>query len=151
MTVRDPRLQWALALALGGVFLYASADKILHPAEFARIVYHFHVIGPSQRIPPLVPNLFSIALPWVEAIAGLALVGGIWRREAAALVAVMLTAFLIAIGSAMARGIDIEKCGCFSVTGEGTRAGAEKLAEDAGLLAIAVLLATSAREPRTSA
>ena len=61
-----PLLHRVLGIALGAVFLYASLDKIAQPAKFARIVYHYQVIGPSQNVPPLVPNVFAVVLPWVE-------------------------------------------------------------------------------------
>jgi hypothetical protein len=51
----------------------------------------------------------------VELIAGLLLVVGVWRREAAATIAVLLVVFLAAAGSVIARGIDVENCGCTSV------------------------------------
>ena len=82
--LRHPALHWSLALALGGVFLYASCDKILHPREFARIVYQYQIIGPSpdaglrRR-----PTLLAVMLPWVELVCGLCLLTGLWRREAA--------------------------------------------------------------------
>src|SRR5262249_9274658 len=102
-----PVLQRLLGLALGAAFLYASLDKIAHPVDFARIVYPSQVIGPSQQIPPLVPNLFAVVLPWVEAVLGLLLLVGFWRREAALGTAVLLVVFLLAVGSAVYRGIDV--------------------------------------------
>jgi len=133
--------EWLLALPLGAVFIYASFDKILDPAAFARIVYHYQLIGPSRVIGPLPANLLAVTLPWVELLAGLLLASGFWRREAAALSALMLAVFLVAVGAALARGIDIENCGCFSVTEQGRRAGAQLLVADAGLLAAALYLA----------
>ena len=152
--LRHPALHWALGLLLGGVFLYASYDKILHPAEFAKIVYHYQVIGPSQRVPPLVPNLLAVTLPWVEAVIGVSLVFGLWRREAGALSAALLVVFLVGVASALARGIDIQNCGCFSVSAEGRRAGIQLILGDLALLAGALILAfgprpTAAPSPAT--
>lgn len=134
----------AAALALGGVFLYASFDKIAQPPEFARILYHYQVIGPSAHLPPMLPNLVAVVLPWLEAIVGLLLLAGVWRREAAAVAAALLAIFIAAAGSALARGIDIENCGCFSVGASGRRLGALLLVGDAALLAAALSLARSA-------
>jgi uncharacterized membrane protein YphA (DoxX/SURF4 family) len=142
MALRSRVLHAALGIALGAVFLYASLDKIAHPADFARIVYHYQLIGPSARLPPLLANTFALVLPWVEALTGVLLAAGLWRREAAIVAAAMLVAFLLGVGAALARGIDVENCGCFSVkTGSGRRAGAQLLLEDAALLAGALLLA----------
>jgi uncharacterized membrane protein YphA (DoxX/SURF4 family) len=141
--VRHPAIHRAAAIALGAVFLYASLDKIAQPRDFARIVYHYQVIGPSARLGYVPANLLAVALPWTEALAGLLLIAGVWRREAAAVVSLLLVTFLIAVGSALYRGIDIENCGCFTVEGAGRQAGLWLLVGDAALLAVAVFLATA--------
>jgi uncharacterized membrane protein YphA (DoxX/SURF4 family) len=104
------RLGLLLRILLGGIFVWASLDKIADPPAFARIVYQWQVLGPVPS------NLVAVVLPWVELLAGLLLLAGAWRREAAAVVAVLLVVFIIAAGSVMARGIDVENCGCTSVT-----------------------------------
>jgi uncharacterized membrane protein YphA (DoxX/SURF4 family) len=91
------------------LFLYAAIPKILDPAAFARVVYQWQVT------PPVPSNVVAIVLPWVEAIAGLLLIAGIWKREAAATIAILLVVFLLAAGSVIARGSDVENCGCTSV------------------------------------
>lgn len=141
--LRHPLLHWVLAIGLGGVFLYASYDKILNPRDFARIVYHYQVIGPSQSIGFLPANLLAVVLPWVEAVAGLCLVFGLWRREAALLSGLMLVVFILAVSLALGQGIDIENCGCFKVApGSGGRsAGILLLLQDLGLLLVSGLLA----------
>lgn len=144
------RRAWVHTLAavlLGGVFIYASHDKILQPAEFARIVYHYRLIGPSPQLPPLVPNLLAVTLPWIELVAGLLLVSGLWRREAAALTGGLLVVFLVAVSWALAQGIDIENCGCFKVSGTGRSAGLSLLVGDTVLLAVAALLTFGKVDP----
>ena len=136
-----PVLIRVAAIVLGALFLYASHDKILHPREFARIVYHYRLIGPSHTVSPLLANTFAVVLPWVEALTGLALVTGLWRREAAINTALMLVMFLVAVGWAMSQGIDVEKCGCFTVSGEGRAAGWKLIAEDTAMLLAAVWIA----------
>lgn len=147
--LRHPALHRAAAVALGAVFLYASLEKIAQPRDFARIVYHYQVIGPSARLGYLPANLLAIALPWTEAVAGLLLIAGVWRREAAAVVSMLLVTFLVAVGSALYRGIDIENCGCFTVEGAGRQAGLWLLVGDAALLAVSVFLAAAAPRAAT--
>jgi uncharacterized membrane protein YphA (DoxX/SURF4 family) len=144
-SLRHPALHIVLGLALGGVFIYASHDKILQPVEFAKIVYHYQVIGPSQTLRPWVPNLFAVTLPWIELLLGACLILGLWRREAAALSAALLLAFVLAVSSALFRGIDIQNCGCFSVTAEGRSAGLKLILGDLALLAGALILALGPR------
>jgi putative oxidoreductase len=145
--LRHPAVHRAAGVLLGAVFLYASLDKIAQPAEFARIVYHYQVIGPSARLGYVPANLLAVALPWTEAVAGVLLIAGVWRREAAAVVGVLLVAFLAAVGSALLRGIDIENCGCFTVDGAGRRAGLWLMLGDAALLAVSALLAAAPARP----
>jgi putative oxidoreductase len=104
-----PRLELMLRVLLGTFFVYASLDKIWNPAAFAKIVYQWQVVGPVPS------NLVAVTLPWVELLAGLLVLAGIWRRESALVMALMLVVFLVAAASVMARGIDVENCGCVSV------------------------------------
>ena len=102
---------WLSRLASGGVFIYASVHKILYPALFARDIYNYQLL-PDAWINPL-----AIYLPWLELFCGLALISvRPLRGGAALLIGGMLVAFIAAIISAMARGLDIH-CGCFTSTG----------------------------------
>jgi putative oxidoreductase len=107
--LQHPALHLLLRLFLGGFFLYAAVPKILDPAAFARVVYQW------QITPPVPSNVVAVVLPWVEGIAGVLLIAGIWKREAAATIAVLLVVFLLAASSVIWRGIDVENCGCTSV------------------------------------
>jgi len=143
--LRHPALHWILAIGLGAVFIYASLEKIAEPREFARIVYHYRLIGPSAALGFIPANTLAVTLPWIEALTGLLLIVGVWRREAALTAGLMLVAFLVAVGYALAQGIDIANCGCFSVSGEGRAAGraagVKLILQDLGLLAVAAVLA----------
>ena len=138
--LRKPAVRRLLAIALGVTFVYASLDKIWGPGDFARIVYHYRLVGPNQHLGPLPANLLAVTLPWIEALAGVLLIVGLWRREAAAVTGLMLLTFIFAVGWALSMGIDIENCGCFSVSGAGRAAGWKLLLGDAGLLALAAIL-----------
>lgn len=97
----------AARLILGGVFIYASWDKILNPAAFAEAVFKYQLL-PSQLI-----NLMALILPWLELILGLLLLSGFWLSGAALGVNLLMIMFLSAIIFNTARGLDIP-CGCFS-------------------------------------
>jgi uncharacterized membrane protein YphA (DoxX/SURF4 family) len=147
--LRNPWLHRLLGLIVGAVFAYAAHDKIWWPERFARIVYHYQVIGPSELLPALLPNLLAVTLPWIELLLGLALILGVWRREAALVSAVLLAVFIVAVGSTLARGIDIENCGCFSLDSGGRAAGIKLILEDLGLLIAALVI--TCLPPRPSA
>ena len=136
--LRHPAVYWVVSIGLGAVFIYASLDKIAHPLDFARIVYRYRLAGPSATLGVVPANAFALILPWLEAIIGVLLVTGFWRREAAAITAALLVMFLVAVGYVMWQGIDVEHCGCFTVGGEGRSAGWTLIASDLGLLAAAL-------------
>ena len=153
-SLRHPALHWVLAIAVGVVFVYASVDKILDPRAFAKIVYHYQVIGPSAALGFVPANLLAVWLPWLELLLGALLITGLWRREAALISAVLLVVFVAAVGSALARGIDIQNCGCFSLDESGRAAGWKLIAGDLALLAAALVVAivpTRAADPATDA
>jgi uncharacterized membrane protein YphA (DoxX/SURF4 family) len=100
------RVPLLVRFVLGAVFLYASLDKIIHPAAFAQTVYHYQVF------PNLLVNLTAIVLPWLEAVLGLSLISGILLPGAVFLSNILLALFLVLLLSAVVRGLDID-CGCF--------------------------------------
>ena len=96
-------------LFLGGVFIYASFDKIIHPAAFSEAIYNY------QILPNVFINLTAIVLPWLELIMGIILVIGVWMPGVVVITNFLLTAFMGALIFNMARGLDIY-CGCFSTS-----------------------------------
>jgi uncharacterized membrane protein YphA (DoxX/SURF4 family) len=94
--------RWALA----GIFLAAAVPKILDPAGFATDISHF-VMVPDPLVNPM-----AIALPWIEAVAALALLSGFAVEGALLLINLLMTVFLVALAQAWIRGLDIN-CGCF--------------------------------------
>jgi len=101
------RFALAARLILGGVFIYASFDKILHPAAFAAAVYNYQIL-PAQLI-----NLTALILPLLELILGVLLLSGIWVSGAVLGVNLLMVVFLSALIFNTARGLNIS-CGCFS-------------------------------------
>jgi uncharacterized membrane protein YphA (DoxX/SURF4 family) len=109
-----PHLGLALRLVVGATFVYAALYKIKEPQAFAQGVMDYRMV-PSALIVP-----FAVILPWIEALAGATLMLGWLRRGSAVTILVMLVIFIVALATAIARGIDIS-CGCFHATAEGSR------------------------------
>lgn len=103
------QINFALRLAIGITFVYAAVDKIIHPDQFARIIYNYHQV-PGQLI-----NIFALFLPWVELITGILVIVGYWEKAAVVMIGGMLVMFVIALSIALVKGVNIE-CGCFSTT-----------------------------------
>jgi uncharacterized membrane protein YphA (DoxX/SURF4 family) len=119
-------LIFVLRLFLGFVFIYASWDKILHPAQFAQAVYNYKIL------PAPVINLFALILPWVELFAGLFLILGIYTRGSALIITSLLFIFVVVAVISVYRNLDIS-CGCFNTAG-GRKVGIQLILEDSSLL-----------------
>jgi len=121
----------ACQVAIGVVFLAAALGKIGDLGAFAGQVHNF------QLVPVAAENLVAIALPWVEIVAGLALVLGIRARAGAVVATGLMAVFIVAVAAALARDLSIE-CGCFGKAGA-SRVGWSKLAQNVGLLLLAAI------------
>ena len=110
--LRHPWLTIRVQLALGAIFVIAAIPKIADPPSFAHMMYNYRLV-PAQLI-----NLMALTMPWVELLAGLALILGVWKRAGLILITALLLVFIIAIGVNLARGNAID-CGCFNVADAG--------------------------------
>ncbi len=127
--LRRPAVVRTLQAITGLIFLVAGLSKIADPAAFAQQIHNF-------RIAPIATeNLLAMTVPWIEIVAGLALVAGIRSRAAAVLATTMLAAFTLAVAAAWVRGLDFE-CGCFGKA-TASRIGGVKLLENLAMIAIA--------------
>ena len=100
----------AARLYLAWVFLMACGFKIVAPASFAMDVATYDIL-PLSLI-----NAMALVLPWVELFAGVMLLVGLRVRAASLLVAGMMAVFMVALGLALAKGLDMS-CGCFASSG----------------------------------
>jgi uncharacterized membrane protein YphA (DoxX/SURF4 family) len=122
-----------IRLIVGGIFIYASIDKIVNPGQFARIVYNYHLL-PSELV-----NVFALILPWVEFICGLAIILGIYYEGSVLIMNLMVLSFIIALGINYFRGVSLE-CGCFTVSSKAKGAILDLLIRDFGLIALTLFL-----------
>jgi uncharacterized membrane protein YphA (DoxX/SURF4 family) len=123
-------------LVLGGVFVVAGALKIPDPAAAVRAVRAYRLL-PEALVAPV-----AFGLPVIEIAVGLALLLGVFVRTAAVAAAVLLVVFVAAVGSAWARGLQID-CGCFGNGGFDADATSKypwEIARDTGLLLLSLWL-----------
>lgn len=123
-------------VAIGGMYLFASYDKIIHPALFAKSIWQYHLV-PGSLI-----NLIALGLPWLELVIGVALIVGISYRGAVHWANLLLVMFMIALASTIFRGIDIA-CGCFKAGQTATGPAWNALWFDVGVMVLAVQLCLS--------
>ena len=107
-----PWLTIRVQIALGAIFVVAALPKITDPPSFAHMIYNYRIL-PAGLI-----NISALVMPWVELLAGLALILGVWTRPARWLIGLMLAVFMIAIAINLGRGNAID-CGCFDLSAAG--------------------------------
>jgi len=127
---RDPVLR-IIRIVTGVIFVIAALAKIGDPAAFSLAVHNY------RMTPVGVENVIALVLPWIELLAGLALVLGVRARAGAVIALAMMLLFTVAVGSAWARGLDFE-CGCFGKA-SASHIGAKKFFENIGLTVLAAL------------
>ena len=120
-----------IRLILGAVFLWASFDKIIDPASFAKNISNYHVV------PFGLENTVAIILPWLEFFIGTGMILGIMVNGSIIISSFLLILFNILIAQAILRGFNIE-CGCGLKDGQ--IVGIEKILENFVLLGFAYIL-----------
>ncbi len=107
-----PWLTIRVQLALGAIFVIAALPKIADPPSFAHMIYNYRLV-PSSLI-----NVSALVMPWIELLAGLALILGFWKAAARTIAGILLAIFIMAISINLARDNAID-CGCFNVADRG--------------------------------
>jgi putative oxidoreductase len=95
-------------LILGGIFITAGLAKIADPVRYLLTLREFRLLpGPWEAF-------LAVYLPWLEFILGLGTLLGAAYRTSSLLIAGLNGFFILAIGSVMVRGFEID-CGCFGL------------------------------------
>ena len=92
---------------LGGIFIYASLDKIINPEQFA------HALSNYKLLPMGLVNLFALLLPWAEVTIGIFLILGLFEWVSLTLYNILMLTFMAVIALSLMRGLNIS-CGCFT-------------------------------------
>ena len=110
-TDRNKRwMRWlwiVLRIILGGIFIYASLDKIINPEQFA------HALSNYRLLPRGLENLFALLLPWAEVTIGIFLILGLFEWVSLTLYNILMLTFMAVIALSLMRGLNIS-CGCFT-------------------------------------
>lgn len=101
-----------LRVWVGVIFLAAAWHKIIYPAKFALSIATYQIL-PLESI-----NLLAITLPWLELVAGVTLILGLWTRASALIMVGMNVMFIVALYLAIQSQTQMTSCGCFSADAE---------------------------------
>ena len=135
-----PTARRAAQLVCGLIFLAAALPKIADLSAFSGSIHNFHL---EPFIPMAATNVLAMTIPWVELVAGLALLAGVRPRAGAFVCTSLLAVLTIGVVAAMARGLSFD-CGCFGKTGSAA-IGAKKLVENLAMMAVGVIAAVERR------
>ena len=119
-------------LILGAVFLMSAVPKLAAPRQFASDVQQYGIL------PRPLAAAFGYALPYAELAAAALLLTGFYTEWAALGVAVMLVVFMVAVGVAMVRKLNLS-CSCFGLLYR-ERVGWSTQVRDGILLALALFI-----------
>lgn len=144
MSVREMKLPpWTslfAALAVGLLFLVASLNKVMHPADFALSIFRY------QILPPALVNLAALMVSWLELVCAVCVLFVPKMRRPALLVLLgLLIVFTGAILLNIFRGIHVA-CGCFSSSPFARPLGWLNVVRNSGLILLALLGLTPAQK-----
>ena len=127
-----------LRVACGLLLLFASFDKVLDPAQFAKMIKTCYDILPAALVP-----LAAVVIPWLELFTGACLILGFRWRGAALVFCFLMALYSLTIVWDLFNGVDCN-CGCFKMDSQ------EKMTwwtvlRDTGFLAVGSLVLTSDR------
>ena len=95
-------------ILIGLIFVISGAEKLLsHYQNFLYVIQSYDVI--HAPLDEWVARIF----PWIELIAGVFTILGLWTIWALRGILLMTTGFLFIVGQALLRHLPIDKCGCF--------------------------------------
>lgn len=118
-----------LRILLGALFVYSGFVKAQDPAAFLTNIRSFHILDDPYAA------WLAMGLPWLEILAGAAILSGICVEGGLTVIFGMLSVFLWAIIYSWHRGLDID-CGCFGKDAQDASY-AERIAQDLAFLAVA--------------
>lgn len=124
---------WTLRTIVGLVLIVASIDKASDPASFAGSIANYRILSGFTA------TAVATVLPWIELLAGLCILFGVLRRGAALVASSLFALFLLAMISALVRGLDIA-CGCFTQDPDVGMISWIHILEDFGLVLASVLI-----------
>jgi len=104
-------ISFILRIIIGGIFLVSGLAKISDPVRFLFTLREFRLF-PESIVP-----FTAVFLPWLEFFLGLSVVLGVLYRTSALMLAGLNILFIIALGSVIVRGFEVD-CGCFGLVAD---------------------------------
>ncbi len=111
LELRNPRsgsnrVRVIVRCTLGVVLLAAGVLKLIDPVRFYTDLSAYDV-----AVPDVAMRLVALTLPWLEFLCGGALLADFWPETVGFLVVCLCISFVVMLGQAVLRGLDLN-CGC---------------------------------------
>jgi uncharacterized membrane protein YphA (DoxX/SURF4 family) len=100
-------LTLATRATLGSVFIFSGITKLPDLNTLIWEINQYHIL------PNSLATAFGYVLPPLELTLGIFLIAGLFLRVSASVSGLLVLSFIIAHITAMARGLEINYCGCF--------------------------------------
>jgi hypothetical protein len=101
------KIVWRIVdLIVGGLFIYAGVLKALDPISFGIDIDNYKILPWPASV------RLAFYLPWLEILAGLAVITRRFYQGGLSILAALTSIFIVASVVAKARGLDVT-CGCF--------------------------------------
>src|SRR4051812_43532449 len=97
-----------LRIFIGMILLGSGVEKLLSPYQ-----NFLYVIQSYQMLPSQLEFLAAVGVPWIELVAGLFMLLGLWLNLALLGAVGLFSSFIIIVGQALIRHLPIDHCGCF--------------------------------------
>ena len=107
----DEKVALVLRVLMGAWFAYAGGLKVFGTGldGFVSDIGNYKLVSPQLAVAT------AYIIPWVEVVAGISFMLGIFRKGAWWAMLGLVLAFTVSVGSAWWRGLDIS-CGCLGGT-----------------------------------
>ncbi len=102
-------LQTIVRSVIALILIWAGLSKLGDPVSAYTALLAYQLPAPAILL-----KLVAVALPWLELLCGLMLLINFHRHTATLATGMLFAAFLLAVGQAVLRGLDIA-CGCFNL------------------------------------
>lgn len=139
-----------LRLILGGLFAFAAYNKLVPKGEGATSSgpqgFTWTIKAFKLGLPDWAVLTSTFTMPWIEIVAGVLLIVGIWTRGAALVIGALLAVFIVLLLSVLARELNVD-CGCFGDLSPfcPPKVGWCHIVQDVGMLAAAAAIVLTKR------
>ena len=97
-----------LRILIGLLFVVSGGEKLIWPYQ-----NFLYVLQSYDFLPSGIDVFVARVFPWIEFVAGLLLILGLWVPQMIKMALAMFAIFILVIAQALFRHLPMDDCGCF--------------------------------------